>query len=147
MRNVWAILTVRLMSDAPVLRFAGWLCSLFGLAYLAMAAQGLVRAGATHGELFLGLMMAGVGSVLFLMLGLLTHHYETWSRKAPVRERYWEFGSYALCMGLMVGGILPLPTLGLSRVQVIYGALGAGALSVSVLVRGMLSSLVRALKN
>lgn len=147
MRNARAILTTRLMNDTPALRFTGWLCPLFGLVYLAMAGRGLVRAGATRGELFLGLVMAGIGSVLFVMLGLLTLHSATWSKNVAIRARIGEFACYVLCMGLLIGGILPLPALGLSHVQVIFGAMVVGDLSVSVLLLGILSSLVRALKD
>ncbi len=147
MKDTWSVLRTRVMSDVLLLRGAGWFSGLFSLVYFAMAARGLAQSGATRGEIYLGLVMAGFGSVMLLMLGMLTHHYAIWSKKVSVRERTWEFVSYALCMGVLVGGILPLPGLDLSRVQVLFGALVVGGLSLSILVLGMFSSVLRALKN
>jgi hypothetical protein len=82
-------------------------------------------------------------ALLFGMLGMLCRHIgqrATWSR-------WREFASYCACLGIMIMGIRSLADLGLSPIQVTLGLLLLCSVSLAVLVLGMMTTVVRSLKD
>lgn len=120
---------------------------LAALGIVPVAALALVRHPGSRPDLLLGVGVACLMALLFVMLGMLTRQLVGAAVKVPVRLRWPEFTSYAACMGLMIAGIQSLAGLGLTPVQVTLGLLLICSLGLAVLVLGMMSTVFRSIKG
>jgi hypothetical protein len=120
-------------------------CYLAGFALLPTAIVALVRHPGSRPDFFVGLGLAIVLALLLLMLGVLCRHVNL--LKISTRARWVEFLCDLACIGVMIGGIRFLATIGGSPAQVTLGVLVVGALSLSVVTFGMLTTVARALRT
>lgn len=130
--------------DTNVGQLIGYLA---GIAIVPVAVLALVRHPGSQADFLLGLGLACVMALLFVMLGMLCRHLGRFGDKVALRSRWPEFASYVTCMAVMITGIMSLPGLGLTPVQVTLGLLLLCSLSIAVLVLGMMTTVVRLLKR
>jgi hypothetical protein len=107
----------------------------------------LVRHPGSHADFLLGLGLACLMALLFVMLGMLCRHLGAFGDKVALWLRWPEFASYVTCMAVMITGIMSLAGLGLTPVQITLGLLLLCSLGLAVLVLGMMTTLVRSLKR
>jgi hypothetical protein len=122
-------------------------CILVGFAILPLAVVALVRHPGSRAEFLLGLGLAGLLTLLCVMLGMLCRQTVGLAGKVSLRSRSPEFASYVVCFGVLMAGIMSLAGLGLTPVQITLGLLLTGSLSLAVLVLGMMMTVVGALKQ
>ena len=67
--------------------------------------------------------------------------------EVALRSRWCEFASYVVGIGVLITGFWWLAGLGLTPVQITLGLLLIGALSLAVVVLGMMTTVVRSLKR
>ncbi|SIO58234.1 hypothetical protein SAMN05444166_5601 [Singulisphaera sp. GP187] len=122
-----------------------WVCCLAGVVILPLSVVALVRHPGSRSDFFVGLGVAFVLALLLLMLGMLVRRIDL--LKLPARARWAEYLGDLACLGVMIGGIRFVATLGGSPAQVTLGILVVGSLSLAVLVFGMLTTVARALRT
>ncbi len=130
--------------DARVGELIGYLA---GLAIVPVAVVALVRHPGSRADFLLGVGLAGLMALLFVMLGMLCRQVVGFGDKVALRLRWPEFASYVGCMGVMIAGIRSLAGLGLTPVQITLGLLLICSLGLAVLVLGMMTTVVRSLKG
>ena len=130
--------------DARVAQLA---CVLAGITIVPAAVVALVRHPGSRADFLLGLGLACLMALLFVMLGMLCRHSVGLGDKVALRSRWPEFASYVTCMAVTITGIMSLAGLGLTPVQVTLGLLLLCSLSLAVLVLGMMTTVVRSLKR
>jgi hypothetical protein len=119
---------------------------LAAIAILPVAVVALVRHPGSRADFLLGLGLACLMALLFVMLGMLCRHLGKIGDKVALRSRWPEFASYVTCMAGLITGITSLPGLGLTPVQITLGLLLLCSLGLAVLVLGMMTTVVRSLK-
>ncbi len=130
--------------DARVAELIGYLA---GVAIVPAAVVALVRHPGSRADFLLGIGLAGLMALLFVMLGMLCRQLGGSGDKVALRSRWPEFASYAACIGVMIVGIRSLAVLGLTPVQITLGLLLICSLGLAVLVLGMMTTVVRSLKG
>lgn len=130
--------------DARVGELIGYLA---GLAIVPAAVVALIRHPGSRADFLLGVGLAGLMALLFVMLGMLSRKVVGSGAKVALRSRWPEFAGYVACMGVMIAGIRSLADLGLTPVQITLGLLLICSLGLAVLVLGMMSTVVRSLKG
>jgi hypothetical protein len=135
------VLKSRIGSPELEARLTQLTTALSGLALLPMAVIALERNSANRVEFAIGFGLALVLALHLLMLGMLVSRVNR--LETPLRARWPEFCSGFACVGLLIGGLQYLVTLGGSAAQVTLGVLLVALLSVAVLVFGMLTTAVR----
>jgi len=130
--------------DARVGELIGYLA---GLAIVPVAVLALVRHPGSRADFLLGVGLAGLMALLFVMLGMLSGRVCGFGDKVALRSRWPEFASYVACIGVMIPGIRSLAGLGLTPVQITLGLLLICSLGLAVLVLGMMTTVVRSLKG
>jgi hypothetical protein len=122
-------------------------CILAGIAILPLAVLALIRNPGNRAEFLLGLGLSALLALLCVMLGMLCRHTVGLAGKVSLRSRSPEFASYVICFAILMTGVSSLAGLGLTPVQITLGLLLTGSLSLAVLVFGMMTTLVGALKR
>jgi hypothetical protein len=130
--------------DARVGQLIGYLA---GMAIVPMAVLALVRNPGSRADFLLGVGLAGLMALLFVMLGMIHGQVVSLGNKVAPRSRWPEFASYIACIGFMITGIRSLASLGLTPAQITLGLLLICSLSLAVLVLGMMSTVVRSPKG
>ncbi|WP_406694922.1 hypothetical protein V5E97_28160 [Singulisphaera sp. Ch08] len=120
-------------------------CYLAALALPPMAIVAMVRHSGSRSEFFIGLGLALVIALLFVMLGGISRHIDLMG--VPLRARCVEILCYFAGVGVLVGGIRSLATIGGSPAQITLGVLVSVSLSLTVLVLGMLATVTRTLRT
>lgn len=136
-----AVLGHRLSSEAADARFSLATCVIAGVAIVPLAIVALLRNHSGPAEFLLGVGLALVSSVIFLMMGLVSRAIATRINQVPWRRRGAEFLSYLAGPGLLIGGLCTLPTLGLTPAGIVLMLLLLASLSIAVLVLGMMTTL------
>jgi hypothetical protein len=143
MKTLRNLLEFRLSNDS----FDAWLgqltCSLAGIAIIPLAVVSVLKHAGSRVDIFLGSGLACLLGVLCFMLGMLCRRNAGLQGKVAMRARWPEFASYLGCIGILVAGIGLLSDLGMSPAQITLGLLVTCCLSISVLVLGMTTTLVR----
>ena len=147
MKTLRMILEYRLSDDHFDARVGQLACYLAGIAFTPVAAVAIIKHAGSRADIFLGFGLACLLSLLIILLGMLCRRNVELRRKVMLRPRWPEFASYVVCFGTLVVGIGLLSHLGMSPAQITLGLLVAGSLSISVLVFGMTSTLVRSPKE
>jgi H+/Cl- antiporter ClcA len=147
MRTIGAFLNHRLGHETLDTRIGQWACYLGAVAIVPTSVVALVRHRGSRADFLLGLGLACLVSLLSAVLGTICRLGEGARDKASLRSRWPEFASYPVCIGLLVIGIRWLAGLGLNPAQVTTGLLMTCALSLAVLVLGMMTTLVRSLRG
>jgi hypothetical protein len=145
MKRALSLLGRRLLSLSVAARVAAWACYLESLVVVRMAVQGLRKFPGSRADFLVGVGLACVVGLLLVMLGTMIPTAARLHRKVATRLRWAEFAGYVGCMAVMVAGTRSLPALDLAPVQFIPAVLLVCAMSLGVLVLGMLTTLVRAL--
>ncbi len=146
MRTIRIPLNFRLTGEPFDARVGQLACILGGIAIVPMAAVALVRHPGSQADFLLGLGLACLLALLFVMLGMLCGHVGGFGDKVALRSRWPEFASYVVSVGTLITGIMSLAGLGLTPVQITLGLLLLSSLSLAVLVLGMMTTVVRSLK-
>jgi len=147
MRPIRIPLNYRL-SDAPFDSRVGELIGyLAAMLIVPMAVLALVRNPGSRADFLLGLGLAGLMALLFVMLGMISGQVVGLGDKVALRSRWPEFASYVACIGFMITGIRSLAGLGLTPAQITLGLLLICSLGLAVLVLGMMTTVVRSLKG
>jgi hypothetical protein len=147
MRLIRILLNHRLsgeLFDARVGELIGYVA---GLAIVPMAVVALIRHPGSRADFLLGVGLAGLMALLFVMLGMLSRQVVAFGGKLVLRSRWPEFVSYVACMVVMIAGIRSLASLGLTPVQITLGLLLICSMGIAVLVLGMMTTVVRSLKG
>lgn len=147
MRPIRIPLNYRLSGDPFDARVAELILYLAGMAIVPMAVVALIRHPGSRADFLLGVGLAGLMALLFVMLGMLCRQLVGFKDKIALRSRWPEFVSYVGCMGVMIAGIESLAGLGLTPVQITLGLLLICSLGAAVLVLGMMTTVVRFLKG
>ncbi len=147
MRPIRIPLDYRLTGESFDARVAQLACILAGMAIVPVAVVALVRHPGSRADFLLGLGLACLMALLFVMLGMLCRHAGGFGEKVALRSRWPEFASYVTCMAVMITGIKSLPGLGLTPVEITLGLLLLCSLGLTVLVLGMMTTLVRSFKR
>ena len=140
-------LNYRLSGEALDARVGELIGYLAGLAIVPVAVVALIRHPGSRADFLLGVGLAGLMALLFVMLGMLSRQIVGFGDKVALRSRWPEFASYVGCMGFMIAGIRSLAGLGLTPVQITLGLLLICSLGLAVLVLGMMTTVVRSLKG
>lgn len=136
-------LSHRLSDETFDARLALWTCTAAGLAIVPLAIRALLRHPGGRADFLLGVVLAIVTGLLVLMLGLISRHQLTRLTRVPPRRRWPEFLSYLGCLGLLIGCIRMLPTMGLSPVGTTVALLAISSLSLALLLLGMMTTVCR----
>ena len=147
MRPIHILLNHRLTSESIDNRVGQLIGFLAGIAFVPVAVVALVRHPGSRADFLLGLGLAGLVALLFMMLGMLCPHVGGFKDKAALRLRWLQFASYVACAGIMITGVRSLAGLGLTLVQVTLALLLLCSLSLAVLVLGMMTTVVQSLKK
>jgi hypothetical protein len=130
--------------DARVGQLIGYLAA---VSIIPAAILALVRNPGSRADFLLGLGLAFLMALLFVMLGMLSRRVEGAKEKSTMRSRLPEFASYAACIGMLIMGLGSLGRLGLTPVQVTLGLLLICSVSLAVLVLGMITTVVQLIKQ
>jgi 4-amino-4-deoxy-L-arabinose transferase-like glycosyltransferase len=142
MRSLWMGLGGRVCSGAFESRAGRLVCYLAGVAIVPMARLALVRNAGNRVEFVLGMGLAVLVGLLCVMLGLVCGEAAA-AAKVPVRTRWPEFACYIVSIGLLVLGIFSLERFAMTPAQIVLALLVYCALSLGVVVLGMLTTLLR----
>jgi hypothetical protein len=143
MKALRMLLEFRLSDDSFDARLGQLACYLAGIALLPVAAVAILKHSGSRADIFLGFGLACLLSLLMILLGMLCRRNVELGAKMAARARWPEFASYLACIGTLVVGIMLLSHLGMSPAQITLGLLVVCSLSMSVLVFGMTTTLVR----
>jgi hypothetical protein len=147
MKPILVALNHRLTGEPFDARVGQLACILGGIAILPLAVVALVRHPGSRADFLVGLGLAGVVALLCVMLGMLCRHAVGLGGEIAIRSRLPEFASYVVCFGVLITGIMSLAGLGLTPVQITLGLLLIGSLSLSIVVLGMMNTVVRSLSQ
>ncbi len=105
--------------------FALWSCAGGGVGVFVLATVFFSRHAQDWVQLICGLALALVSAVVLFGVGITTTRLQkaVLSRKIPVRARIGEFAGYIAMIGILLGGLIYLPTLPLDRVGMTMGLL------------------------
>lgn len=142
--SIRSLVGARLSTEVFDSRFAQVACSLAGVAIVPMAILALFRNQGGGAEFLLGIGLAIVAGLIFLMMGFVIRLGVTRLSKVPLRRRWVEFVGYLGCLGTMNVGIRALPALGLSPAGIVLGLLVVIAVSNAILLLGYMSNLLLA---
>src|SRR5271166_264886 len=131
MRPILTALNHRLTGESFDARVGQLACILGGIAILPMAVLALVRHPGSRAEFLLGLGLACLMALLFVMLGMLCRQAVMLGDKVAIRSRWPEFASYVVCFGVLMTGMMSLAGLGLTPVQVTLGLMMICSLSLA----------------
>jgi hypothetical protein len=145
MKRALSLLRRHLLSGSAAARVVAWACYLESLVIVRMAVQGLRKFPGTRADFLLGLGLACVVALFVAMLGTMIPTAARLHGKVATRSRWAEFAGYVGCLSVMIAGTRSLPALDLAPAQFIPAVLLVCAMSLGVLVLGMLTTLVRAL--
>jgi hypothetical protein len=143
MKTIRNLLEFRLSDDSFDARLGQIACYLAGIALTPVAAVAILRHAGSRADIFLGFGLACLLSLLCILLGMLSRRNAEVRAKMAMRARWPEFASYPACFGILVVGIGLLSDLGMSPAQITLGLLVICSLSMSLLVFGMTTTLVR----
>jgi hypothetical protein len=147
MRPIYIPLNYRLTNEPFDTRVGQVIGYLAGMAIVPVSVVALVRHPGSQFDFLMGLGLAVLMALLFVMLGMLTRHVGGLRDKATIRTRWLEVTSYVVCMVVMIAGIRSLAGLDLTPVRVRLGLLLLCSLSLAVLVLGMMTTVVRSLNR
>ncbi len=147
MRSILIALNHRLTGEPFDSRVAQLACILCGIAIVPVSAVALVRHPGSQADFLFGLGLACLMALLFGMLGMLCRKMGRFGNKLAIWSRWREFASYCACLGIMIMGIRSVAVLGLSPIQITLALLLLCSLSLAVLVLGMMTTVVRSLKD
>jgi hypothetical protein len=147
MRPIHIPLNYRLTSGAFDARVALLIGYLAAVSIIPAAILALIRHPGSRADFLLGLGLAVLMALLFMMLGLLSRQIEGVREKMTMRSRVPEFASYVACIGILIMGLGSLASLNLTPVQVTLGLLLLCSLSIAVLVLGMMTTVVRSMRT
>jgi hypothetical protein len=147
MKPIFIALNHRITGEPFDCRVGHLACILGGIAILPLAVVALVRHPGSRAEFLLGLGLAGLVALLYVMLGMLCRHLVRLGGKVAIRSRWPEFASYVICFGVHITGITSLAGLSLTPVQITLGMLLIGSLSLAIVVIGMMTTVVRSLSQ
>jgi hypothetical protein len=147
MRPIRIPLNYRLTGEPFDTRVGQLIGYLAGISIVPVAVVALVRHPGSQADFLLGLGLACLMALLFVMLEMLCGHIVGFGDKVTIRSRWPEFASYVACLGIMITGVGSLAGLVLTPVQVTLGLLLLCSLSLAVLVLGMMTTVVRSLKR
>ncbi|QDV35549.1 hypothetical protein [Tautonia plasticadhaerens] len=145
--TIRSLLGLRLGTETFDARVALVACSLAGVAIVPLATLALLRNHGGRAEVLLGIGLAIVAGLIFLTMGLIIRHGVNRLSKVPLRRRRAEFACYLGGVGLLIGGFRALPALGLSPAGIVLVLLLVSALSIALLLLGMMSTLCLAQKE
>jgi hypothetical protein len=128
--------------DARVGLVIGYLAA---VSIIPAAILALVRHPGSRADFLLGLGLAVLMALLFVMLGLLSRRVEGVREKMTMRSRLPEYASYVACMGITITGVGSIASLGLTPVQVTQALLLICSLGIAFLVLGMMNTVVRSM--
>jgi len=146
MRPILTALNHRLTGESFDARVGQLACILGGIGILPMAVLALVRHPGSRADFLLGLGLACLMALLFVMLGMLCRQAVMLGDKVAIRSRWPEFASYVVCFGVLMTGMMSLAGLGLTPVQVTLGLMMICSLSLALVVFCLMTTLVRAMK-
>jgi hypothetical protein len=144
MRLIHIPLNCRLTSGAFDARVGLVIGFLAAVSIIPAAILALVRHPGSRADFLLGLGLAVLMALLFVMLGLLSRQVEGVKEKMTMRSRVPEFASCAACIGILIMG---LGSLASTPVQVTLGLLLLCSVSIAVLVLGMMTTVVRSMRT
>jgi hypothetical protein len=147
MRLIHIPLNYRLTSGAFDARVGLLIGCLAAVSIIPAAVLALVRHPGSRADFLLGLGLAVLMALLFVMMGMLSRQVEDVREKMTMRSRVPEFASYVVCIGILIMGLGSLASLGLTPVQVTLGLLLLCSLSIAVLVLGMMTTVVRSIRR
>ena len=147
MRLIHIPLNYRLTSGAFDARVGLLIGCLAAVSIIPAAVLALVRHPGSRADFLLGLGLAVLMALLFVMMGMLSRQVEDVREKMTMRSRVPEFASYVACIGIVTAGIESLAGLGLTPVQVTLDLLLICSVSLSVLVLGIMTTVVRLIKG
>jgi hypothetical protein len=147
MKTLRTLLEFRLIEDSFDARLGQLACSLAGIVVIPVAAVAILKHAGSRADILLGFGLACLLGLLCILLGMLCRRNVELRGKVTLGSRWPEFASYLGCFGTLVAGIGLLSDLGMSPAQVTLGLLVTGCLSISVLVLGMTTTLVRSPKG
>jgi hypothetical protein len=147
MRLIHIPLNYRLTNGAFDARVGLLIGYLAAVSIIPAAILALVRNPGSRADFLLGLGLAFLMALLFVMLGMLSRQLEGVKEKMTIRSRVPEFASYVACMGILIMGLGSLASLGLTPVQVTLGLLLLCSLSIAVLVLGMMTTVVQSMRT
>jgi hypothetical protein len=147
MRPIRIPLNYRLTNEPFDTRVGAVIGYLAAIAIVPVAVVALVRHPGSRADFLLGLGLAVLMALLFVMLGILSRHVGGIRDKVTMRSRWLEVTSYVVCMVVTIVGVESLAGLGLTPVQVTLGLLLLCSLSLAVLVLGMMTTVVRSLNR
>jgi len=145
MRPIRIPLNYRLTSDPFDARVAQLVLYIAAVSIIPTAILALVRHPGNHAEFLLGLGLAVLMSLLFVMMGILVRPVGLVKDKLTMRSRLPEYASYVACIGITITGVGAIASLGLTPVQVTQSLLLICSLGIAVLVLGMMNSVVRSM--
>jgi hypothetical protein len=143
MKTLRISLSHRLSDESLDTRLGQLACYLAAIAIVPVATVALIRHPGSRADFLLGIGLAGLLSLLLMMLGTLCRRSAGWRDKVALRSRWPEFGSYFGCIGLLIAGVWSLSALGLAPVEITLGLLLIVSSSLAVLVLGMMTTHVR----
>ena len=147
MKTILTALYHRLSDESLDARLGQLACYLAAVAIVPTSVVALVRNPGSRAEFLFGLGLACQVGLLCAMLGPLCRRGMGLHDRLSLQSRWPEFASYAACVGLLIIGIRWIAGLGLSPAQVTLGLLLTCSLSLTVLVLGMMTTLVRSSKG
>ena len=145
MRPIRIPLNYRLTNDSFDARVAQLVLYFAAVFIIPTAILALVRHPGSRADFLLGLGLAVLMALLFVMLGLLSRQVEGVKEKLSMRSRVPEFASYVACIGITITGVGSIASLGLTPVQVTQALLLICSLGIAVLVLGMMNTVVRSM--
>ena len=137
-------LRLRFFDNPLAYKLGQWACNLAGLAIVPLAVRALTTHPGSRIDFLLGVGLAILVGLLCAMLGTICRYGAGRIERVAARSRWAEFLGYFGCLGLMIGGIRALPGMELSPVQVTLGLLLICAISLAMLLFGMLTTVMRA---
>jgi hypothetical protein len=143
MKTPRTLLEFRLSEGSFDARLGQLACYFAGIAIIPVAAVAILKHAGSRADVLLGFGLACLVGLLLILLGMLCHRNAGLRGKVTLRSRWPEFASYLGCIGTLVGGIGLLSDLGMTPAQITLGLLVICSLSISVLVLGMTTTLVR----
>jgi len=147
MRPIHMPLNYRLTSGAFDARVGLLIGSLAAVSIIPAAILALVRHPGSQADFLLGLGLAVLMALLFVMLGLLSRQVEGVKQRLTMRSRVPEFASYVACIGITITGVGSIASLGVTPVQVTQALLLICSLGIAVLVLGMMTTVVRSMRT
>jgi hypothetical protein len=147
MRPIRIPLNYRLSSDPFDARVAQLVLYCAAVFIIPTAILALVRHPGSQADFLLGLGLAVLMALLFVMLGMLSRQLGCVKDKLTMWSRVPEFAGYVACIGITITGVGSLASMGLTPVQVTLALLLISSLGIAVLVLGMMSTVVPLIKK